>query len=504
MKRGNSAVMWELIAANERRSLMLFVGMATVLVLLGYFIGEVTLGKGGGTIGIIIAVAVWVILSAASVFGGPDIVLRMSHAKEVTPDVHPQLFNVVEEMKIAAQLPKMPKVYIIDEKAPNAFATGLRPEDSSICVTAGLLTMLNRDQLQGVVAHETSHIMNRDVQFLTTASIMLGSIVIVSEIFLRGMWLSGGTSRRYRSRNDTSAGGGGGVLIVAALILAILGPIMARILYFAISRKREYLADACGVRLTRYPEGLAGALERISQSQLPLAAANKVTAPMYIVTPLREGETAAVSGWGATHPPIEQRIAILRAMSQGAGLLSYEHAYAKVRGKAGMILPKSAIQRDENVAVRPADPNVVKEQSEKKKTRDVMDLMRAVNGFAFLVCACGLKIKVPPDFADPVIKCPRCGRENQIPRAKVNEFTQVAAAVGAMVGATQTSKPGDVPFAKPTEGVSGKDAPLEYHRRTQGEWESFSCACGHLLQLSPGFSATQMKCPNCGRITRVV
>src|SRR5512134_151385 len=130
-------MMWELIASNRRKSIFLFVGMAALLVSLGYLIGEATMGEGGGWIGLIIAVAVWVVMSAASVFGGPELVLKMSRAREVTPDVHPQLFNVVEEMKVAAGLPAMPKVYIIDEKAPNAFATGLKPEKSSIAVTAG-------------------------------------------------------------------------------------------------------------------------------------------------------------------------------------------------------------------------------------------------------------------------------------------------------------------------------------------------------------------------------
>ena len=132
----------------------------------------------------------------------------MSHAKPVTADVHPQLFNVVEEMKISAGLPTIPKVYIIDERAPNAFATGLRPEDSSIAVTAGLLTKLNRDELQGVIAHETSHIMNRDVQFLTLASIMLGSIVLIAQVFLRGMWYMGGSSKRWQSSKKGDGGGG--------------------------------------------------------------------------------------------------------------------------------------------------------------------------------------------------------------------------------------------------------------------------------------------------------
>ncbi len=491
---------WELIAANRRKSFLLFAGMATLLVLLGYFIGESTIGDGGGTIGIIAAVAVWVIMSAASVFGGPDLVLRMSRAKPVTADVHPQLFHIVEEMKISAGLPAMPKVYIIDEKAPNAFATGLRPEDSAVVVTAGLLTKLNRDELQGVIAHETSHIMNRDVQFLTLASVMLGSIVLISQVFLRGMWY-GGSTKRWRSSKKNEGGGGGAPLVVVAILLAILGPLFARLLYFSISRKREYLADACAVRLTRYPEGLASALEKISQSPLHLEAANQVSAPMFIVAPL---QGAKASGWGATHPPIQERIAILRAMSEGAGYLSYQHALAKVRGKPSMIMPRSALKQDEHVAVRDAHPDVVRERTEKDQARDVMDLMRAVNGFAFLVCVCGLKIKVPPEYTDPQIRCTRCGRDNEIPTAQVAQFAEVAAAVGAIVGSQNRQSADGAPFAQPAAGGStGLDAPLEYRRRTHKEWESFSCACGHLLQLSPIFSASQMKCPNCQRITRI-
>ncbi len=493
---------WELIAANKRKSFLLFAGMATLLVLLGYFIGAATMGDGGGTIGIIVATAVWVIMSAASVFGGPDLVLRMSRAKPVTQDIHPQLFNIVEEMKISAGLPAIPKIYIIDEPAPNAFATGLKPENSSIAVTAGLLTKLNRDELQGVIAHETSHILNRDVQFLTLASVMLGSIVLISQVFLRGMWYSGGSSKRWRSSKKSDSGGGGAPLIIIAIVLAILGPIFARLLYFSISRKREYLADACAVRLTRYPEGLASALEKISQSPLHLEAANQVTAPMFIVAPM---QGAKASGWGATHPPIAERIAILRGMSEGAGFLSYQHSLAKLRGKPSMIMPASAIKKDAHFAVRDAHPDVVRERTEKEQTRNVMDLMRAVNGFAFLMCACGLKIKVPPDYHEPVIACTRCGRENEIPKAQVAEFAEVAAAVGAIVGSQAKSSVSDIPFAQPaTGGSTGADAPLEYRRRTHKEWESFSCACGHLLQLSPIFSASEIRCPKCTRITRVV
>jgi heat shock protein HtpX len=397
----------------------------------------------------------------------------------------------------------MPKVYIIDEAAPNAFATGLRPEDSSIAVTAGLLTRLNRDELQGVVAHETAHIANRDVQFLTIASIMLGSIVLISEVFLRGMWYSGGPSRRYR-RKGGEGGGGNAAVLVAAILLAILGPLFARLLYLSISRKREYLADASAALFTRYPDGLASALEKIAASDIPLESANKVTAPMYIVSPLQPGKQRAAAGWAATHPPIEERIAILRAMSQGANLVAYQRAYAKVRGKPSVIIPRSGLQKDRDVAIREPHPDVLLEQSRKQEARDVMDLMRAVNGFAFILCACGLKIKVPPEMTDPRIACPRCGRENEIPRAQIQQFAEVATAVGAIIGATGATTPaGEVPFARPVAGALGPEPPLEYRRRTRGAWESFSCSCGHLLQLSPIFAASQVKCPNCARITRV-
>ena len=492
-------MMWELIAANRRKSMFLFVGMAVVLCLLGFTIGEVVAPDGGGFLGLIFAVAIFVILASISLFNGDNIMLRLSRAREVTPDIHPQLFNVVEEMKIAAGLPAMPKVYIIDEKAPNAFATGLGPDRSAIAVTAGLVSKLNRDELQGVVAHEMAHILNRDVQFMTAAGIMLGSIVLMSQVFLRGMWLSGGSSRRYRS----GGGGGGGhpAIMVLAIVLAILGPIMARLLYLAISRKRVYLADASAARLTRYPEGLASALEKISGTQLELASANKVTAPMYIVNPLR-AKKASLSAWQGTHPPLAERIKILRNMAGGAALLNYQRAFSEVKGKPTMIIPTSGMKQDEAVKIREPHSDVTRAADAKSQARDVLDLMRAVNGFAFLLCACGLKIKVPPDFDEPHIACPRCKRENEIPRAKISEFAETAAVLGAMVGATVGSgKEDGIPKATST-APHDDDTPLQYRRRGDG-WESFTCACGNLLQLSPAFNGTQMTCTKCDRITRV-
>jgi len=499
-------MMWELIAANRKKSMVLFVGMAIILCLLGYGIGYTVYPEGGGPLGVVIAVTMWLILAAITVFGGGGLLLKMSHAKQVTPDIHPQLFNVVEEMKIAAALPAMPKIYIIDERAPNAFATGLRPEDSAIAVTAGLLSRLNRDELQGVIAHEMSHVVNRDVQFMTLAGIMLGSIVLMSQVFLRGMWLAPGSSRRYRPKSTSKAGPQGHIaLVFLTIALAILGPICAKLLYFAISRKREYLADASAVRFTRYPEGLASALEKISSSPVALESANQVTAPMFIVNPFEAKKSVKLSGLGSTHPPVHERIAILRGMTRGAGLLQYQRSFSKAKGKPTMIIPSSGLKKDERLEIRDPHPDAVKDKTKKGEVRDLMDLMRAVNGFAFVLCACGLKIKVPPDFDEPKIPCPRCQRENEIPTAEVSDVTEAAAVIGAMVGTLAGGGGEGFPTAaQPTpEGKHGADAPpLEYHRKTDG-WETFNCTCGKLVQLSPAFSSHQITCRACRRIIKI-
>ena len=284
--------MWELIKSNQRKSIFLFLGMAVTLMLLGYLVGSTFDPNGGGLFGVSIAIIIWTVLSIISTTAGSSLILSISKAQEVTPSVHQQLFNIVEEMKIAANLPAMPKIYIINSEAMNAFATGKNPSKSAVAVTAGLLSKLNRDELQGVIGHEMSHILNRDTRFITYAAVMLGSIVIISEIFIRGMFYSGG-GRRYSSK---SKGGGQAqiIFLVIAILFAILAPIMARLLYFAISRKREYLADASSARLTRYPEGLASALEKISECTDELPSANKVTAAMYIANPLKEKRNEAI------------------------------------------------------------------------------------------------------------------------------------------------------------------------------------------------------------------
>ena len=179
--------MWELIRYNQRKSILLFILMGIVLVTLSYFIGRAYWPDGGGDFCIAIAILIWLILSVTGYFSGKSILLSLGNAKKIDRDVHPRLFNVVEEMKIAANLPVMPKIYIVNEEAPNAFATGINPESSAIAVTAGLLAKLNRDELQGVIAHEMSHIINRDILFMTFASVTLGSIILISRFFFRSL-----------------------------------------------------------------------------------------------------------------------------------------------------------------------------------------------------------------------------------------------------------------------------------------------------------------------------
>jgi heat shock protein HtpX len=406
--------MWELIRANKRNSIVLMVLMAVVLLLLGFVIGIAFFGTEGGLYGLMIATAIWIVLALISLSSGDQILLAASKAKPVTHDVHPQLFNVVEEMKIAAGLPAMPKIYIINDSAPNAFATGRNPQSASVAVTAGLLARLNRDELQGVVAHEISHILNRDILFVTLAGIMLGSIVLLSQVFLRGMFYSSmGSRRRY------SGGGKGGgeaqlIMLIIAIVAAILAPIMAYLLYFALSRRREYLADAGAARLTRYPEGLASALEKIANDPAPqLATVNKVTAPMYIINPFKKKKQMKLSDLTSTHPPISERIRILRNMTHGASFRDYSDSFNNVTHKKS-IIPVAALTKEE-IKLREAGEKVEKEKRTQEQIRQVGDIMRRVNQFIFLTCVCGLKLKIPPNFKGKFIKCPRCHTKLDLP-----------------------------------------------------------------------------------------
>jgi heat shock protein HtpX len=297
--------MYEQITRNKWRSFFLVLSFLCLIFALSWAFGELT---GWGPQGLIIAVVIAVAMTFGSYYASDKIVLAISRARPVEKADYPYLYNVVEGLAIAAGLPK-PRCYVIDDTAPNAFASGRNPKNSVIVVTTGLLQKLNRAELEGVIAHEMSHIKNYDVLVQTLAVVMVGVVALLSDWILR-TFLWGGGRRRSRER---SGGNAGAIFVVVALVLAVLSPLVAQLLRLAISRKREFLADANGALLTRYPPGLASALRKLAADKEPLEAANKATAHMYIVNPLKDLK-GAVNKLFSTHPPIEDRIAALEKM----------------------------------------------------------------------------------------------------------------------------------------------------------------------------------------------
>jgi heat shock protein HtpX len=300
----------EQIGANRRNSLLLILVVALVLALLGFTIGYGTTGElGGGLFAIGMSTVLATGLSAGSYLAGDSLVLAASKAKEITQADAPQLMNVVRELTIAANIP-MPRVYIIEDTAPNAFATGRGPKKASIAITTGLLEKLDREELQGVIGHELSHVRNLDIRFALLVAVLVGSIALLADYFLRFTFWGGGRGSRDRD-------GGGGlqlIVFVIAIVLAILAPIFAYLVQLAVSRQREYLADASSVELTRNPYGLQRALVKIAADNEVLEVANRATQHLYIVNPIKKFESRA-SGLLSTHPPILDRINRLRALT---------------------------------------------------------------------------------------------------------------------------------------------------------------------------------------------
>lgn len=302
------------IAQNKRRSWLLLLVITAVLVVLGYVIGVAWTGDpGAGLVFIPAAIALSGALSAAAWFGGDGVVLAASRARQVSEDDAPQLMNVVRELTLSAGLP-MPRVFIIDDSAPNAFATGRDPDHASLAVTTGLLDKLDREELQGVIAHELSHVRNYDIRFSLLVGVMVGSIALIADMFLRVTWWSGLTGGR-RSRSSSDSGGGlAAVMMVVAIVLAIVAPIFGRMVQLAVSREREYLADASSVELTRNPAGLERALAKIAADREPLEVANRATQHLYVVNPVKKLDESS-RGMFSTHPPVVDRVNRLRQLT---------------------------------------------------------------------------------------------------------------------------------------------------------------------------------------------
>jgi heat shock protein HtpX len=291
------------IRSNIIRSYLFILVFIVVITGLGYVFGH-AFGYGDSFIGI--AIIISVISSLVSYYFGDSIVLAMSGARQATRSRDFDFFTTAENVSIASGLP-MPKLYVIDDEATNAFATGRDPQHASVCVTSGLLEKLERREVEGVVAHELSHVKNYDIRFMAIVAVLAGTIAYASDMFIRNLWWG----RRSRDNDRTDSG----IFMILGIVLAILSPIIATLIQLAISRKREYLADASGALVTRYPEGLARALEKINRDNTVMKSATNATAHLFIANPFKGKQIRSwFAGLFDTHPPIAERIRILRSM----------------------------------------------------------------------------------------------------------------------------------------------------------------------------------------------
>ena len=296
------------IASNQRKSFLLIFLFVLLLAAMGYVFGELShLGYGPGLV-------VALLIAGLSIFGSyyysDRIILGISGARPLQKQDHPHLFHTVEGLALASGM-SPPRIYVINDMSPNAFATGRNPQNGVIAITTGLLGKLNRVELEGVIAHEMAHIKNYDILLGSLAAVLCGAVIMLSDMTRRIFFYGGG--RRYGGggRRSGSGGGGGGIFILAAIVMSILAPFAAHLIRLAISRKREYLADATAVMLTRYPPGLTSALRKLASDRTPVSRASRATAHLYTVNPLKSGGRIKLF---STHPPIQERIAVLEAM----------------------------------------------------------------------------------------------------------------------------------------------------------------------------------------------
>jgi len=294
--------MYSQITSNKRKSAILMAIFIAIILALGWIFGRYT-GYGYGAV--VLAAIISIVMSLVSYYSGDKVALSVSGAKgPLKKEDNPYIYRLVENLAITSGLPT-PQIYIINDEAPNAFATGRDPQHASIALTTGIVSRLENEELEGVIAHELSHVKNYDIRFMTIVVVLVGIISVLSQWFFRGSLLGGGR------RRDENEGSGGGALAIIGIVLIVLSPIIAELIKLAISRKREFLADADGALLTRYPEGLARALEKISAYTAPMKSANAGTAHLFISNPFGK----KVAGLFSTHPPVEERIKILRKMA---------------------------------------------------------------------------------------------------------------------------------------------------------------------------------------------
>lgn len=372
--------------------------------------------------GIALSLFIWLFLLFIALIDGKRIILALNWTYKLPQDSNRILRNIVEEMSIAAGLPKIPEIYVIDAAMPNSFSTGMSPKDSAIVVTTGLLTALDRDELQAVIAHEIAHIANRDTSFMLIAGAMLGTITIITHLGLK-MIFGHTMTRRNPIGNNVKLKI---VIIALTLLLMVFSPIMARILYLFISQKKEYLADACAVQYTRYPHALATALVKISTSVFVLRDADKLTSSMYIVHPLdleveQKEAFSMFKNVFRTHPPTEKRIEVLEKMTC-ADFKAYNAAFSKTSPRKQTIINKKDLYNVKRIEIKKPERNyetdvngrhiylasALADMAERK--REAEDVVWKAKNYIFKQCECGTKLKFPQSYKGQEIFCPHCGK----------------------------------------------------------------------------------------------
>jgi heat shock protein HtpX len=494
--------MWELIRSNKRKCIVAAILLLIILLILIYATGFIiyifyifaystfnvnigidTFHSQYSIICLIVALLTWLIWTIIVSLYADDIILKVSKVVPAPKEFFPRLYNIVEEMKIAAGLSRMPNIYLMVDSAPNAFATGVRDNKMSIVVTTGLLEIMNRDELQGVIAHEMSHIYNKDSRFMVFVSTLVGSIFIVTDILIRYYLAQDSSSdnRRYSSEDEDGGDAIIGLVITLVIIPSFLFVISSRIIayfsYFYMPKKREYLADAMAVQLTRYPEGLASALEKTSKTVENLVRVSPITAPIFFVNPIKR-KNEKLSDISRTHPPISKRIEILRKMGGYADYKTYDLAHRQVTNKK-KIIPVSTLGKSKKIPV--IKPSVTEGLFTEGAKKYIYKYLYAFSEHKFITCSCGLKVIVPPDSKSITI-CPKCG--NLLETSKAVMTTFVEKTQNKEVINTQQMEP------------------LVYKRKSKG-WETIECVCGHFLTLSPVFLGNNISCTSCGRIIKI-
>ncbi len=303
--------MYSQIDSNRRKTWLLIAVFTGIVALAGWAFG--TYYDQDGNTGLVLALCISLGMTLISWFAGDRIALSTAGAMELTDRAtFPTLWNLVENLAITSGIPK-PRIFIVEDDSPNAFATGRDPQHASICVTTGLLRRMEKAELEGVLAHELSHVKNYDTRVMMLAVVLVGALTLLGDWFLRGAFFG-----RRRGGRDREGGEIGGILMIVGIVFLVLSPVIGQLMKMAISRRREYLADATGALLTRYPEGLARALEKIRDANIPMQRASSATNHLWISEPQRVGLGTRVAGLFATHPPIEDRIAKLRQMTDTA------------------------------------------------------------------------------------------------------------------------------------------------------------------------------------------